>query len=102
MTKSLIPLAEAISALRSELAIATAQAKGQALRFDVGPIELELHMVVEREATAEGKLQFKIFGWGADAGGGVTASDQRTQKVKLTLTPVAAGGGKLQVSDEED
>jgi hypothetical protein len=101
MAQDLIPLSEAIAALRKELTTAAAASQNEALRFTVGPVELELNLVVQREVEADGKLQFKIFGWGAEAGASGKLSDERSQKMKLTLTPVLAGGGAVKVGDEE-
>ena len=103
MAQDLIPLAEAVAALRSELGTAMKAGKGETLRFQLGPIELELNLVVSREASAEGKLAFKIFGWGADASAGGKLADERTHRVKLTLTPVDEDGNPLKVlvSDRE-
>jgi hypothetical protein len=102
MAQQLIPLAEAISALRAELKKAMVLGAGDDLQFEVGPVELELNLVVEREAKTDGKLQFKIFGWGAEAGASGTLGDQRGHKVKLVLKPLSKEGGSIKVSDKLD
>jgi hypothetical protein len=104
MAQDLIPLAEAIGALRKELSDAMAAGHGEALQFEVGPVELELNLVVQREAAADGKLKFKIFGWGAEAGVSGKLADERSHKVKLVLTPVLDGqaeGVVVKVGDKE-
>ena len=97
----LIPLKDAIQDLRKELQAAMQAGEGEALRFQVGNIELELNVVVTREAQASGKLEFKILGWGAEAGGGAKLADQRSHKVKLVLTPRRGDGGEVLVRDSE-
>ena len=99
----LIGLAEAISALREEITGAATAGAAETLKFEVGPIELNLEMVVEKEAKAGAKVKFSIFGWGGDATAEGKVSDSRTIKVKLTLTPSGLGGstGKTLVGDKE-
>jgi Trypsin-co-occurring domain 2 len=99
MAARLIPLAEAIGALREELEKAQAAATGEELQFTVGPIELELSLAVQREAEGSGKIEFKIFGWGGEAGGSGKLGDETGHKVKLVLTP--EGSGLFKVSDRK-
>ena len=99
MASELIPLAEAISALREQLAIAVADGEAKGIKFEVGPVELEFSVVVEREGEGNGKVSFKILDWGFEGGGGGKLGDKRTQSIKLTLKPVGAAGGKLKVND---
>jgi hypothetical protein len=84
-----LPLREVIRSLRSELVEAATEGQTEAVRFELGPIELEFQVVVEREGEAGGKLGFHIFAANAEVNLGGKVSDQRTQKVKLTLTPSA-------------
>jgi hypothetical protein len=103
MSESLIPLADMIAALRDELDRAVEVGRARGPRFQVGPIELELTLVVGREATPEGKISFKVFGSGAEVSVGGKISDERTHRIKLTLTPVDQAGEptKILVSDDE-
>jgi Trypsin-co-occurring domain 2 len=88
MRDELIPLSAAIKDLRRQLAEAVAEGEQQSLRFELGPIELELQIVASREAGVEGNINFKIFGWGAEGGGDGKLGDQRTQKLKLIMKPI--------------
>lgn len=102
MSKDLIPLADAIAGLRKQLSTAIAEGAGEDLRFTVGPVELELQVVAEREAGGSGKVEFKLFGAGAELGADGKLADSATQTVKLTLTPVYKGKTDVLASDTAD
>ncbi|MFE6158954.1 trypco2 family protein [Streptomyces sp. NPDC056486] len=74
-----IGLGEAIKALREELTEAKGEGEGSWMRFQVSPVDLELQLVVTK--NAQGKIGWKVL----EAGGSVDSA--RTQKVSLTLTP---------------
>jgi hypothetical protein len=101
MDYDLIPLADAIAALREQLNRAREAGEHEALRFEVGPIEVEFKGVVEREGSVGGKVGFKIFGFGSEATAAGKLGDARTQTVKITLTP-KRNDRILDVSDRED
>jgi hypothetical protein len=88
-------LAEFISALRAELAVAQQRAaddKDNPLKLRVGPIELELEIAytVEKSGELHGgvRAKFWVLEFG-EAGGkaSLSAERARTQRLKLTLTP---------------
>lgn len=81
--KDVIELVTVIRDLRTELEKAVAAADGAALRFELGPIELEVTVVVGRSKDGSGKLSF----WVVQAGAGRTIDTTDTQRIKLTLTP---------------
>jgi hypothetical protein len=74
-----IGLGEAIKALRAELTEAKSQGDGAWMRFQVGPVNLELQLVVTKDA--HGQIGWKVVEIGRSGG------SERTQKVSLTLTP---------------
>lgn len=76
-----VGIADAIDTLREELAEAISRGDGEELRFKVNGIELEL--TVACEINGNGKASFKVFGIGAEVGGG--AKGTNTHKIKLTL-----------------
>ncbi|GAA1994188.1 trypco2 family protein [Catenulispora subtropica] len=90
----MIELASVIRDLRAELEAAVVAADGSALLFEVGPVELEVSVVVERSASAGAKARF----WVVDAGTEGKTSSTGTQRVKLTLTPKLRDGGSPRVS----
>jgi hypothetical protein len=83
-TEEMLPLAEVVDALRSEIVKAADVGGNEKIRFGVGPIDIEFQVVAKREGS--GKIKFGIWGIGVDAGG--KFGSERTQKVKFTLKPV--------------
>jgi len=84
-----IELAELIEELRRELTAARTAAQGEDLYFEVGPVELEAAVAVERSATAGGKIRF----WVVESGAEGRLADSVTHRVKLTLDPRTRSGG---------
>ncbi|RBQ16007.1 hypothetical protein DP939_32340 [Spongiactinospora rosea] len=84
----MIELSRVVQELRGELTKAMQAAEGEPLRFGVGPVELEVTMVITREEAAGGKVRFWVLEAGADA----KETDERTHRVTLTLTPEFEGG----------
>ncbi|GAA2827988.1 trypco2 family protein [Kribbella solani] len=78
-----IELATVVSQLRAELSAALADGADEDLRFELGPIELELNVVVGKEAGPTAKVRF----WVVDAGADARFSTESTQRIKLTLEP---------------
>ena len=89
-------LAEAIRQLREEIGIAMQSARGEALQFQLGPVELELQVRVSSKAGVKGEAKWVVVSFGADAG----TERGSTHTVKLKLTPKVPGGGDILVSDE--
>jgi hypothetical protein len=83
----LVPLREAIEALRTEIMEAAATGANQLVSFLVGPIELEFNVVAKREGAGKANVKFGILGLGAEIGGDLKVTGETTQKVKITLTP---------------
>jgi NTP-dependent ternary system trypsin peptidase co-occuring protein len=79
-----LELASVIRQLRAELNEALADADGQRLRFQLGPVEMTLTMTVGREAGAGGKIRF----WVVEADTDAKLSRETVQDIKLVLTPV--------------
>jgi hypothetical protein len=90
----MIELAEVIAELRRELQTAMDAGEGQPLRFELGPVELEATVAVEKGATTGGKVRF----WVIELGGEAKVGQASTQRVKLALQPRLAGGGKVWVA----
>ena len=79
-----VELASVVRQLRAELNEALADAKGERLRFELGPVEVSLTVTVGREATPGAKVRIWVIGAGADA----KVSREAVQDIKLVLTPV--------------
>ena len=91
-----ITLSEAIQNLRSELLVAMQRDSGDQLRFQLGPVEMELQVGVTREASAKGGLKW----WLIEAGGEAKSGSSSTHKIKLVLDPIGADGQRIKVSDD--
>ncbi|MFJ5227963.1 trypco2 family protein [Streptomyces sp. NPDC088400] len=85
----MIELATVIRDLRQELERAVVAAKGEVLRFELGTIELEVSVALERTAQAGAKVRFLVVESGAEAAVGATS----TQRITLALQPTLAGSG---------
>jgi hypothetical protein len=90
-------LAEAIEGIRAELAQAMAAGEGERLRFDVGPVELEFTVEIERNLSANAGVKV----WVVQAGGSGGLSRESSQRINVTLNPVdTATDRSPRVSDQ--
>ncbi|MFF8310386.1 trypco2 family protein [Streptomyces lydicus] len=89
-----VGLADAVRGVRAELQEAMAEGQDEALRFEVGPVELEFAVDVRKEGGAEAKAKVYVVSFGAR--GGLTAT--ATHRLKLTLQPQDAQGNAARVS----
>jgi Trypsin-co-occurring domain 2 len=78
-----VELADLIGQLRHELSVAMSAGEGTDLRFEPGPVELELTVGVQKEAGPDAKVRF----WVLDVGASAKRSSMVTQRIKLTLDP---------------
>jgi hypothetical protein len=78
-----LELASVVRQLRTELNKAMADAEGERLRFELGPVELSLHVTVGQEAAPGAKIRF----WVVEAGADAKISRETVQDIKLVLTP---------------
>ncbi|PZS39479.1 MAG: hypothetical protein DLM62_08030 [Pseudonocardiales bacterium] len=93
-----VELAQVIGQLRQELSAAMRDGEGKDLRFELGPVELELTVAVSKEAGPNAKVRFWVIELGAD---GKVASEA-TQRITLTLDPRRRGvAGKPLISGSE-
>ncbi|TGA99105.1 trypco2 family protein [Streptomyces sp. MZ04] len=79
----MIELSDMVRELRRQLAIALADSEGEAVRFELGPVELEATIAVSREAGAEARTRL----WVVDAGANGKYAHAQTQRVTVTLNP---------------
>jgi Trypsin-co-occurring domain 2 len=78
-----IQLKDAIKALLKEIGQSIAASQGEQIRFQIGQIELEFQVEIERSGTVEGEIDFVV----AKIGGGGEISRSDTHSVKLSLQP---------------
>jgi hypothetical protein len=93
---SKVGLTEAISVLRQELSEAIAAAATEELRFEVGQVNMEFEVTVEREVGANGKIKF----WVLEVGTNASSSSVRTHRLVVPLTPVNAAGGPVMTGEQ--
>ena len=93
-----VELAQVISQLRQELSVAMRAGEGEDLRFELGPVELELTVAVSKEAGPNAKVRFWVVELGAEG----KAGSQAAQRITLTLDPRRRGvAGKPLISGSE-
>jgi Trypsin-co-occurring domain 2 len=63
----MIELAEVIGELRRELQAAMNDGEGEQLRFELGPVELEATVAVEKGGGGRAKVRFWVIELGGDA-----------------------------------
>ena len=83
----MIELSAVIKDLRDELQSAIKVGKGEDLRFELGTIELEVTVAVDRSDDGGGKVRF----WVVELGAKRRRDTANTQRIKLSLTPKLAG-----------
>ena len=96
----MIELGEVIGELRRELQQAMDAGQGQPLRFELGPVELDATVAVEKSGGGGGKVRFWVIELGGDGKAGKTS----TQHIKLALQPRLAAdrtASVLVTGDEE-
>lgn len=79
----MIELAEVISELRSELDRARTSGTDDGLRFELGPIDLEVTVGLEKKGGAGAKVRFYVI----ELGGEGELTSTTTQRIRLTLKP---------------
>ncbi|MEV5240766.1 trypco2 family protein [Streptomyces cinnamoneus] len=85
----MIELSAVLRQLRCELTAAMADGEQETLRFELGPVEVETSVTVDREADGNGKVRF----WLAEAGAEGKLAHSQSHRIKLTLQPAMLSGG---------
>lgn len=92
------PFADWLVSLRAELAEAERRGRNEDLHLRVDKIELDVEVTATREAGAKGGFKF----WVVDAGVDGRLKAGRTQRLKLSITPLGPDGEVLEVRDDLD
>jgi hypothetical protein len=79
-----IGVQEAVAALRAELSASIAASVDEELRFEVGEIEIEFQVAVERVKEGSAGIRF----WVAELGGTASKSSTVTHTIRIPLRPV--------------
>jgi hypothetical protein len=98
MPEEWIGLADAVKALRRELATAMEEGQGKSVRFELGPVEMEFLLQVTKDTEGSAGVKFWIASLGVQTG----ISSGSTHRVKLALTPKDTSGGSPLISDTEN
>ncbi|MBC2876482.1 MULTISPECIES: trypco2 family protein [Streptomyces] len=85
----MIELSDMIGELRQQLSAALADGAGEAVRFELGPVELEATVAVSQESGADAKVRL----WVVDAGADGKYAQAQTQRVSITLMPRTGAAG---------
>jgi hypothetical protein len=93
----MIELGEVIAELRRELQEAMDAGKSQPLRFELGPVEVEVTVAVEKGGGGEARVRF----WVLELAGDAKASQSSMQRIKLTLQPRLTSGETAMVAGDE-
>jgi Trypsin-co-occurring domain 2 len=97
VAKDWVGLADAITALRRELNTALATGKDDALRFGLGPVDLEFLLEVKSEGGGEAGVRFGVVTVGVKG----DVSRASTHRIKLVLQPQDRHGQPVDIADEE-
>jgi len=93
-----IELSEMISELRRELDQAIDAGVDERLRFELGPVEVEVTVGLDSKGTAGAKVRF----WVVELGGDAEVARSSLQRIKLALQPRLSGSkGRPEISDTE-
>ncbi len=87
--RGVIELATVIRDLREELEQAVVAAEGERLRFELGTIELEVSVALERTGNAGAKVRF----WVVESGANAAVNSTSTQRITVALKPTLTGSG---------
>ena len=94
----MIELSEMISELRRELDQAIDAGADERLRFQLGPVEVEVTVGLDSKGQAGAKVRF----WVVELGGETDVARSSLQRIKLTLQPRLVGlKARPEISDTE-
>ncbi len=85
----MIELSTVIKDLREELEQSISDAQGKNLQFELGAIELEVSLALEKKAGGSGKVKFWVVDLGVDG----SVHSNAVQRVKLSLQPTVEVAG---------
>lgn len=90
-------LSAVIRELRAQLNQAMAEGQGDAIQFELGPVELEFAVDVRRGRDLESGLRIGVLSLGAKG----SRSTATTNRMKLVLHPQDSAGDPARIADTE-
>ena len=95
----MIELSDLIREVRQQLTTAAAEAAGEAVQLELGPVEIEVTVAVTRAAAGSGGIRI----WVLDAEAEGRLASSHTQRITLTLQPrTSRPNGAVLISDADD
>ncbi|WP_043476696.1 trypco2 family protein [Kitasatospora sp. MBT66] len=86
----MIELSDMVRELRQQLTTALADGTDEAVRFELGPVQLEATVAVSREGGADAKVRL----WVVDASANGKYAQAQTQRITVTLVPRTKAPGQ--------
>jgi hypothetical protein len=83
-----LELKDVVRKLREDLQAAAEEGQGQAIKFKLETIELELKVAARKEGGPNGGIKFSVLGIGAEFGASAKWATEQVQTIKLKLVPV--------------
>ncbi|GIH05297.1 hypothetical protein Rhe02_33640 [Rhizocola hellebori] len=96
MSDDALTLADLIYQLRGDLNLAAWQGRDKDPKFVVGPIELEVSVVVDTSRSGGVAAKLVLV----DASAGATRTSQTVHRIRLTLQPIGPDGRSPHISGE--
>ena len=90
-------LKEMLEALWIEISESILLSEGKEIRFEMGEIELEMQVVVEKSKEGKGGVKF----WVVEMGGGMAAKDSITHKIKIPFKPIWKNGKSVWTGSDD-
>jgi tetratricopeptide (TPR) repeat protein len=95
MQGSYVELTEAIDAVRSTLAAAGKSMTESDVQFEVGPVELEFAVELQRDAESRAGVRVMVMTGANDQ----KATRSQVNRIKLTITPINRSGRPVLIGD---
>jgi hypothetical protein len=90
-------LKETLEALRIEISESILLSEGKEIRFEMGEIELEMQVVIEKSKESKGGVKF----WVVEMGCGMAAKDSITHKIKISFTSIWKDGKPVLTASDD-
>ena len=96
MSDPAVGLADAVRALRAELNRAVDEGRDEAIRFELGKVQMEFGLEIGKETAGDAGIRFWVVSLGAKHG----STSAATHRVTIELTP-KIDGRSPEIADEE-
>jgi hypothetical protein len=90
-----LELKDVVRKLRQDLQAAAEEGQGQAIKFKLESIDLELKVAAKQVEGVEGGIKFYVFNFGAKD----QVESEQALTIKLKMTPEGPEGGTARISN---